>query len=130
MTTPVESLKGSIRQTIASLRRDAPAARFIGEQVVNLVGRSFLRRLRPSPQSAPHTSSTSTAHTASSDHVNASAAQQPWPEYDMMTAREIIARLSDAPADVRSAVQEYERSNRARSTVLAATVSSPVKDQP
>ena len=123
MTTPVESLKGSIRQTIASLRRDAPAAHFIGEQVVNLVGRSVLRRLRPSPLSSPHTSATSSPDTTTSGGVDESAAGQPWPEYDMMTAREIIARLSDAPADVRSAVQEYERRNRARSTVLAATES-------
>lgn len=129
MTTPVESLKGSIRQTIASLRRDAPAARFIGEQVVNLVGRSVLRRLRPSPLSSPHTSATSSPDTTTSGGVDESAVGQPWPEYDMMTAREIIARLSDAPADVRSAVQEYERRNRARSTVLAAT-ESRAKEQP
>ncbi len=129
MTTPVESLKGSIRQTIASLRRDAPAARFIGEQVVNLVGQSVLRRLRPSPLSSPHTSAMSSPDTTTSDRVKARATEQPWPEYDMMTAREIIARVSDAPADLRSVVQEYERRNRARSTVLAAT-ESPEKGQP
>lgn len=129
MTTPVESLKGSIRQTIASLRRDAPAARFIGEQVVNLVGRSVLRRLRTSPQSSPRTSTTSSGSTTTSDRGKARATEQPWPEYDMMTAREIIARLSDAPANVRSVVQEYERSNRARSTVLAAAESF-AKGQP
>ena len=129
MTTPVESLKGSIRRTIASLRRDAPAARFIGEQVVNLVGQSVLRRLRPSQQSSPHRATTSSASATTSDRGKAPAAEQPWPEYDMMTAREIIARLSDAPADIRSAVQGYERSNRARSTVLAAT-ESPAKGHP
>ena len=128
MTTPVEALTGSIRQTIASIRRDAPAARFIGEHVVNLVGRSVWRRLRPSPQSSTLSETMSKAHSTMSDDVQLSVAPQPWPEYDMMTAREIIARLSHQSTDVRFAVQQYERSNRARSTVLAAAESSELRE--
>jgi hypothetical protein len=45
---------------------------------------------------------------------------EPWPEYGRMTAQDIVARLEQAgPAEL-GAVQLYERTHRARQSVLTA----------
>jgi hypothetical protein len=48
-------------------------------------------------------------------HVN-----EPWPDYQRMAAKDIVARLEQASRAELAAVQLYERIHRARETVLAA----------
>jgi len=117
MTTPVESLKGSIRQSIASLRRDAPAARFIGEQVVNLVGQAVLRRIRQEPTEGSGAIEMKTGEVFQHAHQSSPC---PWPDYDVMTAREVIAEIQRCSRELLLAVRHYEDHHRSRSTVLAA----------
>ena len=124
MTTPVESLQDSIRRTLASMKRDAPAARFIGEQVVKMVGRSLTQKLKGA-------SSNASKHLVKDDRVDeerlyrqadvaSDAGDLPWPQYEVMSAREIISELQSSPEDMRVRVGNYERRHRARATVLAA----------
>ena len=126
MTTPVESLKDSIRQTVGSIRRDAPAARFIGEQVVKMLGRSFSQKLRHFSHQTTEQHTDIDANSewqptdAVSSHENATGNSRPWPQYDVMSARDIISQLRVSPPEVRRVVSMYERGHRARSTILAA----------
>jgi hypothetical protein len=46
---------------------------------------------------------------------------EPWAEYGRMTAHDIVARLEQAGTAELGAVQLYERTHRARQSVLAAT---------
>ncbi len=43
---------------------------------------------------------------------------EPWPGYDSMTARDVVARLPHLDEATRAAVGDYEASNKQRSTVL------------
>lgn len=129
MTTPVESLMDSIRQTVSSLRRDAPAARFIGEQVVKMLGRSVghrfrdLSHLHQRQQDSDQAVSVQIemaveAEVSSKD--SGSNEVLPWPQYDVMSARDIVSRLKTSPPELCVAVHNYELCHRARATVLAA----------
>jgi hypothetical protein len=55
--------------------------------------------------------------------------REPWEGYRDMSAREIGARLAGATAAELAAVELYERSNRARQTILAA-VARQLRNQP
>ncbi|MFM8858368.1 MAG: hypothetical protein ACKOI2_14450 [Actinomycetota bacterium] len=134
MTTPVESLKDSIRQTVSSLRRDAPAARFIGEQVVKMLGRSIGQKLNRSSHSYPRQNDADKKAGGSAEKQGEESAQGavpskpvsqnevlPWTQYDMMSARDIVSRLKVSPPELCLAVYMYEIGHRARATVLAAS---------
>jgi hypothetical protein len=126
MTTPVESLKDSIRQTVRSMKRDAPAARFIGEHVVKMLTRTVARRLSDlSPFATTHTPDTARGDKGSATSFESPSEKQvgtslPWPHYDVMSARDIVSQLRVSPPDVCRAVSLYERGHRARATILAA----------
>lgn len=45
---------------------------------------------------------------------------EPWPGYDEATAEEVVARLRDADEDLAKRVRQYERSHKARKSVLGA----------
>lgn len=133
MTTPVESLMDSIRQTVSSLRRDAPAARFIGEQVVKMLCRSVGHKFRDlshlhqrqqdfgqpvsvlieKPVEAPVEAAVISEDAGSNEAL-------PWPQYDVMSARDIVSRLKASPPELCVAVHNYEICHRARATVLTA----------
>jgi len=124
MTTPVESLKDSIRHTISSLRRDAPAARFIGESVVKMLSRSVSQKLRvllpQSPQQNIDASGNEKEPVAQSPNGAGSSQVLPWPQYDVMSSRDIVSQLKVSPPATRAAVKIYEHGHRARATILAA----------
>ena len=136
MTTPVESLKDSIRHTISSLRRDAPAARFIGESAVKMLSRSVSQKLREFlPQSSQQIIDIDASGDGnqpvdqSSDGVGSSQVL-PWPQYDVMSARDIISQLRMSPPETRAAVKIYEHGHRARATILAACETQTGSDAP
>jgi hypothetical protein len=126
MSTPVESLKDSIRQAVSSMKRDAPAARFIGEQVIKMLSRSVIHKLNDLTHTTREQENFDTTGTepmvgAVSPVEAGSSEVLPWPHYDVMSARDIISQLTASPPEVRAAVNVYERRHRARATVLAAS---------
>jgi hypothetical protein len=45
---------------------------------------------------------------------------EPWADYDALTAAEAVARLRDADEETRARVGDYEGRHRGRETVLGA----------
>jgi ferritin-like metal-binding protein YciE len=53
--------------------------------------------------------------------ISALKADEPWPGYDELTADQVRARLGEADEELTKRVRAYERSHKARASVLAAT---------
>src|SRR4051812_48747818 len=60
----------------------------------------------------------SVAETGAADAVRAATSGAPFPDYDLLNAGRIVARLGDLSQDELAAVAEYERANRNRRTVI------------
>ncbi|MBW3651982.1 MAG: ferritin-like domain-containing protein [Actinobacteria bacterium] len=54
------------------------------------------------------------------DRIASLRGDEPWAGYDEMTAPEVIERVRDGDDDLAAAVREYERTHKARTTVLRA----------
>jgi hypothetical protein len=114
----LRALVDGVRRDVADLARNAPAARFIGEQVVRqAAGRLCVDR---TPR-AVDAVATVTSRTAPVAEEAASAA--PLADYDVLSAREIVELLADADPQLRAAITAYEAKGRGRRTVLEAASS-------
>ena len=54
------------------------------------------------------------------ERISTLRGDEPWPGYDDMNAQETVERLRDGDDDLAARVREYERSHKARTTVLRA----------
>jgi ferritin-like metal-binding protein YciE len=54
------------------------------------------------------------------DRIASLRGDEPWPGYDDMTAQEVLERLRDGDEEQAAHVRDYERSHKARATVLRA----------
>lgn len=111
------------KEDITDLARNAPAARFIGEQVVRQI-RSRCRgasgpAVRAMGGRVPESGPGDPAHQVADDVVG-----EPFPGYDVLTARQVVETLATCSTATRQAVLAYESIGRARRTVLEAAASS------
>lgn len=115
---------------IRDVRRQAPAARLIGEFAVKQGSRVLASRLsRYLPVegfSAPPESGSEASDTLGDDVTATSQGQfttpsaEPFANYDSYTSRQVLERLRTASQSERIRVLEYEVSHRARETILSA----------
>ena len=73
-----------------------------------------VRRGRPSSRSAP----TATAPAAAAEPAPA-AGELAIPDYDALSASQVVPRLAGLAADELDAVRRYEAANRGRKTILS-----------
>lgn len=120
---------------IRNFRRQAPAARMIGEFAVKQGSRvvvSRLSRFLPAEGFRAAPENGSKAFDALGDEGIATSQGQfcapsaePFANYDSYTSRQVLERLRTASQSERNQVLEYEVSHRARETILSAlTLSS------
>lgn len=123
-SSPLEAVRaalGAVRDDISDLVRNAPAARFIGEQVTS----QLLTRLCASvrrPATAPSRGAPSVVAGAIDEAVPSSSADraQPCDNYDLLTARQVVEMLAGAEPEMCRRVLAHEANGRQRRTVLEA----------
>jgi hypothetical protein len=107
-----------VRRDVADLARNAPAARFIGEQVVRQAAGRLC--VAPASRAVDAVTGATTRSAAPEEQVTSVA---PLPDYDVLSAREIVEILADAGPVLRAAITAYEARGRGRRTVLEAASS-------
>ena len=144
MNCSFRSIGSWAARQVNEVRKQAPAARMIGEFVI----RQGVRQVEKRMQGSATTSSTSDAtkpsavragtqhdvepedvseKTHSGDSVTTA---EPFADYDTYTSRQVLDRIASMDIDGRRRVWEYENSHRRRETILSAltvfmTPSSP-----
>lgn len=115
----------AVRSDIDDLRRNAPAARFIGDQVVAQARGRLCRPPRAGSAPAPRV----VARPDSAESAPAGT-EEPVAGYGLMTAREVVELLKDADPSLRAAIASHEAVGRRRRTILeAAEPASGVEDR-
>lgn len=119
---------------IRDLRRQAPAARMIGEFAVKHGSRVLAERMGRVFASSAVVSSSAPAESAwsgdqeaavgASTSVVSSREAEPFAHYDTYTSRQVLERMSTATAEERERVRAYEAAHRARETILSGLLAS------
>jgi hypothetical protein len=88
-----------------------------------------IRPVEPAPEPAPAHVSEEAEQVASfgpsDDPGSTIEVQAPWPRYDEHSAAEVIKRVRSGDEATRAVVLLYERTHRARKSVIAAAETSP-----
>ena len=92
-------------------------------------GRRPIRPVEPAPEPAPAHVSEEAEQVASfgpsDDPGSTIEVQAPWPRYDEHSAAEVIKRVRSGDEATRAVVLLYERTHKARKSVIAAAETSP-----
>ena len=114
-TEPLSEMATKAEAYLAELRRQAPAARMIGEFAVKKGIETVMQRLQmvaPNPVRSDVKPTTIVA--------DSKIQVEPLPEYDALTARQIIETLGTLTSAQRQSILDYEILHRNRVTVAQA----------
>jgi len=114
-TEPLSEMATKAEAYLAELRRQAPAARMIGEFAVKKGIETVMQRLQMvAPGSVRSDVKPTTVVTDSQIQI------EPLDNYDTLTARQIIETLGTLTSSQQQSILEYEIVNRNRVTVVQA----------
>ncbi len=114
-TGPLSEMATKAEAYLAELRRQAPAARMIGEFAVKKGIETVMQRLQmPAPSTQRSEVKPTTVVTDSQVQV------EPLPDYDTLSARQIIEALGTLTYAQQQSILDYEIVNRNRVTVAQA----------
>ena len=119
---------------ISEVRRQAPAARMIGEFVVRQGVREVEKRMqsKSATASASDTATDATMRDGADSRQSVEgselgllkggsvSADEPFSGYDNYTSRQVLDRIASMDGEARRRVWEYENAHRRRETILAA----------
>lgn len=114
-TEPLSEMATKAEAYLAELRRQAPAARMIGEFAVKKGIETVMQRLQMAAQSTQRSEVKPTTVIADSQ-----AQVEPLPDYDTLTARQLIETLGTLTSAQQQSILDYEIINRNRVTVTQA----------
>ena len=112
---PLSEMTAKAEALVASLRRQAPAAKMIGEYAVKQGLEMLLQRLN-----IGNSSNSDSSTKPSVVVVETQSDEEPYVDYNLRTARQIIEALAGLTVNQQRAILKYEQAHRNRVTVVQA----------